>query len=270
MSRRSRPWRRPSRSTPPIRTSHLFLGSTYAAQRRYAEAIAAYQRAIALGLDTPATQIALGAAYAGAGDRAQARTVLARLQSGTSYVSPGEIAILLVALGERDAAFASLEKAYETHDLQLQLTWARTRGSIRCARIRASRTSCGGSASHADAIADFPSQLPARRTRAPPTCSRTRRSATCPRSISRSLASRRPNKSRRHRGEPGPPRLVTGAKPRAVVTVEVLVEEDQIPPVRIVLELGGSSVHRPPSVGAPQERGWSAGARSPARPRTRS
>jgi hypothetical protein len=37
-----------------------------------------------------------------------------------TYVSPGELAILCVALGERERAFASLEKAYAAHDLQLQ------------------------------------------------------------------------------------------------------------------------------------------------------
>src|SRR5206468_1636226 len=45
----------------------------------------------------------------------------------------------------------------------------------------------------------------------------------------------------------GPPRLVAGAETRSVVTVEVFMEEDQIAPVRIVLELGGPSVNRPPS-----------------------
>jgi serine/threonine protein kinase/DNA-binding NarL/FixJ family response regulator/Tfp pilus assembly protein PilF len=100
--------------------SYLFLGSTFAAQRRYPDAIASYQQAIALGLDTPATQIALGAAYAQAGDSLKARAMLARLRSKTDYVSPGELAILLAALGEREEAFASLEKAYEAHDLQLQ------------------------------------------------------------------------------------------------------------------------------------------------------
>jgi tetratricopeptide (TPR) repeat protein len=100
--------------------SYLFLGSTYAAQRRYPDAIAAYQKAITLGLDTPSTQIGLGAVYAQAGDQTRARAMLARLQSRTDYVSPGELAILLAALGERDEAFASLEKAHEAHDLQLQ------------------------------------------------------------------------------------------------------------------------------------------------------
>ena len=37
------------------------------------------------------------------------------------------------------------------------------------------------------------------------------------------------------RDQTGPPRLVAGAEPRAVVTLEVFVEEDQVAPVRIVL-----------------------------------
>src|SRR5262245_44459731 len=39
------------------------------------------------------------------------------------------------------------------------------------------------------------------------------------------------------RDDAGPPGLMTGAEAGAVVAVEVLVEEDEIPPVRIVLEL---------------------------------
>ena len=46
--------------------------------------------------------------------------MLARLQSSTDHVSPGELAMLLAALGEREEAFASLEKAHAAHDLQLQ------------------------------------------------------------------------------------------------------------------------------------------------------
>jgi serine/threonine protein kinase/Tfp pilus assembly protein PilF len=100
--------------------AHLFLGYTDAAKGMYPEAIAEYLDAIRLGHDTPSRQIFLGAAYAGAGDRRQAEGILKRLQTSKEYVSPGELAVLYGALGERDQAFASLEKAYEAHDLQLQ------------------------------------------------------------------------------------------------------------------------------------------------------
>ena len=77
-------------------------------------------KTIALGLDTPATQIYLGAASVHAGDRTRALAILQQLQSSTAHVSAAELAILLTALGEREQAFASLEQAYRAHDIQLQ------------------------------------------------------------------------------------------------------------------------------------------------------
>jgi eukaryotic-like serine/threonine-protein kinase len=100
--------------------AYWFLGYCYAAKGMYAEAITAFQEAIKQGQDAPATQIRLGAAYAQTGNRAQARAILKQLQTSKEYVSPFELAILYAALGERDQAFASLEKAYEAHDVQFQ------------------------------------------------------------------------------------------------------------------------------------------------------
>src|SRR6266540_7303137 len=62
------------------------------------------------------------------------------------------------------------------------------------------------------------------------------------------------------RDQAGPAGLMAGTNATAVVTVEVLVEQDQIAPVRIGLESFVRSVHRSASVGAAQE-----GARQPAR-----
>jgi len=42
------------------------------------------------------------------------------LETTKEYVSPEELACLYIDLGEREKAFASLEKAYAAHDLQLQ------------------------------------------------------------------------------------------------------------------------------------------------------
>ena len=42
------------------------------------------------------------------------------MQTSKEYVSPAELSLLYAALGEREQAFASLEKAYAAHDLQLQ------------------------------------------------------------------------------------------------------------------------------------------------------
>jgi eukaryotic-like serine/threonine-protein kinase len=100
--------------------TYLFLGFTYAAKEMYPEAIAAYKQAIELGLDTPSTQIFLGSACARAGKRDQAQAILKRLQTSKEDVSPGQLAILHTALGDRQLAFTALEKAYKEHDLQLQ------------------------------------------------------------------------------------------------------------------------------------------------------
>jgi eukaryotic-like serine/threonine-protein kinase len=100
--------------------AYWFLGYCYPAKGMYAEAIAAFEKAIKLGQDTPGTQIRLGAAYANTGNRTRAQAILKQLQTSKEYVSPFELAILYAALGERDQAFASLEKAYEAHDVQFQ------------------------------------------------------------------------------------------------------------------------------------------------------
>ena len=63
-----------------------------------------------------------------------------------------------------------------------------------------------------------------------------------------------PEEVEQRRDEAGPPGLVAGAEPGAVVAVEVLVEQDQVAPVRIVLELRRAAVHRPPPVVVAQER----------------
>jgi hypothetical protein len=65
-------------------------------------------------------EIFLGVAYAQAGEHERARTILRRLETSNEYVSPGELAVLYGALCERERAFASLERAYAEHDLQLQ------------------------------------------------------------------------------------------------------------------------------------------------------
>ena len=100
--------------------TYWFLGYCYPAKQMYKEAIEAFEKAIELGQNTPGTQIRLGAAYAHAGDRARAETILKQLQTSKEYVSPLELAILYIALGERDEAFASIKKAFNERDLQIR------------------------------------------------------------------------------------------------------------------------------------------------------
>lgn len=100
--------------------THYWLAYYFSNKGMYREAIAESLEAIRLGGDSPTDQIYLGATYAKAGERMKAREILKRLQTSKEYISPMELAVLCVALGEREQAFAALEKAYGAHDLQLQ------------------------------------------------------------------------------------------------------------------------------------------------------
>jgi TolB-like protein/DNA-binding winged helix-turn-helix (wHTH) protein/Tfp pilus assembly protein PilF len=104
---------------PNSREAQTGLGYAYLAKGMYAESINAYQMAIKSGYSGSSTQIYLGAAYARSGERNKALTILKRLQTSNEYVSPCELAVLYVALGQREEAFAALERAYAEHDLQL-------------------------------------------------------------------------------------------------------------------------------------------------------
>ena len=100
--------------------AHVWLGYAYAAKRMYPQAIERFQKYIQLSGDDPSIEVSLGKAYALAGQREKAQVILKRLETTKKYVSPEELANLYVQLGEREKAFASLEKAYVAHDLQLQ------------------------------------------------------------------------------------------------------------------------------------------------------
>lgn len=100
---------------------HGSLGYTYAAMGRYTEAIAEYEEMFRLNGEPKSLsgQIYLGAACAKAGERGKAQEILKLMETTRGYVSPTELAILYAALGQREQALASLEKAYAAHDLQL-------------------------------------------------------------------------------------------------------------------------------------------------------
>jgi TolB-like protein/DNA-binding winged helix-turn-helix (wHTH) protein/Tfp pilus assembly protein PilF len=100
--------------------TYSVLGFAYTGKGMYREAIAAYEEAIRLGNKSPSAQIYLGTAYARAGERTKAQAILRQLETSKEYVSPTELAALYGALGEREKAFTSLEKAYAARDLQLQ------------------------------------------------------------------------------------------------------------------------------------------------------
>lgn len=98
---------------------HTLVGFVYARTGQYPEAIAAYQEGIRLGDDSTDAQIYLAEAYAKAGETKEARAIIKQLEGGKEYISPTGLAIIHAALGEKDKAFALLERAYSAHDQQL-------------------------------------------------------------------------------------------------------------------------------------------------------
>ncbi|MDQ3489896.1 MAG: hypothetical protein M3449_02365 [Acidobacteriota bacterium] len=62
----------------------------------------------------------LGYALAKAGRRDEAFALLGKLKTSKEYVSPAELAVFYAGLDDKEEAMASLEKAFDAHDLQLQ------------------------------------------------------------------------------------------------------------------------------------------------------
>lgn len=108
------------RMQPDYALAHSGLGRTYAAKGMYAEAVNEFRTAIRLYGETPSGLIDLGHAYAMSGERGEALAILNKLTMSKEYVSPAGLAVLYAALGDKEMAFESLERAYVTHDSQLQ------------------------------------------------------------------------------------------------------------------------------------------------------
>jgi tetratricopeptide (TPR) repeat protein len=97
--------------------AHFYLGSVLQVKGRIAQAIPEFQKAFDLNHDLYALAM-LGNAYARNGQTEEARKVLAQLneEAKLRYVAPYALALALLGLGEKEQAFAELERAYQTHD----------------------------------------------------------------------------------------------------------------------------------------------------------
>jgi len=89
------------------------LAWCYAQKRMYDEAIVEMQRAVEFSDNSTQMIAALGYIYAAAGRRDTAQGIVAELErrSKESYVDPYCVATIFAALGDKDQAFASLNKA---------------------------------------------------------------------------------------------------------------------------------------------------------------
>ncbi len=108
---------------PNLGFAHWLLGLAYMYKGSYDPAILALQKSIPLSGDSPDEAAALAHAYALSGNRTEARKILEDLkkQAKRRYTSPGTMADLYGLLGDKDQAFALLEKAYEERDNMVAL-----------------------------------------------------------------------------------------------------------------------------------------------------
>ncbi|HSB26796.1 MAG TPA: hypothetical protein VLE19_03025, partial [Pyrinomonadaceae bacterium] len=83
------------------------------------EAISEFQRGVTTSGNDWRIVALLGHAYALAGKKDKAKRILAELkkQAERSYISPFNIALIYVALDEKDQAFEWLEKAFDDRSL---------------------------------------------------------------------------------------------------------------------------------------------------------
>ncbi|MEO5902497.1 MAG: protein kinase [Gemmatimonadaceae bacterium] len=116
-------YRRIIETEPQYYGAHVFIGFAFANGGRCEEGIVEMQRAIAAMGSIPGLETALGCCLAGAGRRDEATALLKRMleKSTAEYVAPAFPTILHGALGESDAAFDWLGKAYEERSLLMAL-----------------------------------------------------------------------------------------------------------------------------------------------------
>jgi TolB-like protein/DNA-binding winged helix-turn-helix (wHTH) protein len=107
--------------------AHNFLPAAYEQKGMYTEAIAEFKKAIPLtgGSEWSLSKAGLGHGYAVTGKKSEARTLLDELKqlSAEEYVPATSVALIYAGLGEKDQAFAWLDKGYEQRAFQMQ--WVR-------------------------------------------------------------------------------------------------------------------------------------------------
>jgi TolB-like protein/Flp pilus assembly protein TadD len=99
---------------------HYHLGQVYEQMGTLEEAIAELEQAVSLSR-SPVSLAGLGHAYGLAGRREEAQRIALELEdeSKRRYVPPYQIAAVYAGLGDRDEAFACLERAYDERDVWL-------------------------------------------------------------------------------------------------------------------------------------------------------
>ena len=114
-------FRRAIEIDPNFYLAHWWLGVSYLNRSLLLKAFAEFRKAGALSKDTAlhATKYSYGHALIGRGGKGRRKLEELMRLSSERYFSPVLIAAIHVTLGETDAAFEWLEKAYQMHDTWL-------------------------------------------------------------------------------------------------------------------------------------------------------
>ncbi len=130
---------------------YYWMGLAFAHAGRDREAVATLERSVEILGRTPQALAALATAHALAGRKAEARAIVSEVEalSRRRYVAPYYLAQVSVALGEHDAAFATLERAFEERvhwlvGMHMDPSLAALRGDPRFAALAARVRSSGG------------------------------------------------------------------------------------------------------------------------------
>jgi tetratricopeptide (TPR) repeat protein len=101
--------------------AHGYLGQALAARKNFDEAIAEMQRAVELSGGNVSYRAELASIYGLAGRAAEARGILEEIlrDAKERYVSPYDIAVIYVGLGDTDNAFRYLDAAFEERNVRL-------------------------------------------------------------------------------------------------------------------------------------------------------
>lgn len=105
---------------------HLIAGRALEKKGKLADAITEYKKARAIDNKTSEILMDLGRAYGLSGQRREAESVLNELKMRTKngYVSPFQIAMVYVGLGDKEKAIAALEEAFKARSWYI--TWLKT------------------------------------------------------------------------------------------------------------------------------------------------
>jgi DNA-binding winged helix-turn-helix (wHTH) protein/tetratricopeptide (TPR) repeat protein len=106
---------------PNFARAHADLGQIYRFRGQYEQAIPEFQKAVSINKEDTYGVGQLGYTYGKLGRTSEARQILDQLleQAKRSHVMPWNIAVVYIGLGDKDRAFAWLEKAYAERDEDL-------------------------------------------------------------------------------------------------------------------------------------------------------